>query len=243
MSEHDVTGTRYPPAQPHGALEELFEDVFRVHGSMRMAPGMRIDRNMLVLRQDGELTVIGPVRLDASGEAALDALGRVRHVLRLGNFHGVDDAYYVDHYGAEFWCQPNSLAYPEPLPSQLMTEQSMLPVDGAELFLFRDTRHPEGAVLLPRHGLLITCDALQHWSDREGCSLLARLVMPVLGFRRGSIVGPPWRKRMTPPGGSLQADFERLLNLEFAHQIGAHGGLCRGNARELARAAVARAFS
>ena len=37
----------YPAAQRHDPIEELFEDVFWVHGSMRFAPGMRINRNMV----------------------------------------------------------------------------------------------------------------------------------------------------------------------------------------------------
>ena len=59
---------------------------------------MRITRNMAIVRHDGALTVINPMRLDAAGETALRALGEVRHVLRLGCFHGLDDPYYVDTF-------------------------------------------------------------------------------------------------------------------------------------------------
>jgi hypothetical protein len=211
---------------------------------MHMGPGLRLNRNMVVLRQAGELTLVNAVRLAPEGEAALEALGTVKHVMRLGQFHGLDDRYYVDRHGAEFWCQDGSDKYPEPKPTQVLSEGTKLPVDGAELFVFRDTVLPECAILLRRHGgLLITCDSLQHWTDWSYCSPLARLVMALLGFRRTTFIGPPWRKTMTPKGGSLRPDFDRLLELDFDHHIGAHGTPCRGGAHQRVEAAVARALA
>ena len=198
MSQASATAG-YPAPYTHDGIEQLFEDVFRVHGSIRMGPGLSFNRNMVILREGEALTVIGSVRLNAETERELHALGRVGHVVRLGNFHGIDDRYYVDRYGAEFWCQADSNRYPEPKPTQMLTEQTTLPVGDAELFLFRETRLPEGAILLRRHGgLLITCDSLQHWKDRRNCNLPARLMMPLLGFKMTTIVGPPWRKLRLP---------------------------------------------
>ena len=65
----------YAAPTEHDAIEEIFPDVFTVHGSIRMAPGMRINRNMVVVRQNGELTIVNPVRLSAQEETALEALG------------------------------------------------------------------------------------------------------------------------------------------------------------------------
>lgn len=208
-----------------------------------MAPGLRISRNMTIVRQNGELTVISAVRLNADGEAALAKLGAVKHVVRIGNFHGMDDAYYVERFGAEFWCQPGSRQYATPVPTKELVEGGPLPFDGGQLFVFREARAPEAALLIERHGgVLITCDALQHWSDRRNCSLLAKLMMPLIGFPATTVVGPPWLKGATPKGGSLKADFERLLTLEFKHHLAAHGGPCLDDAHTLARAAVSRAF-
>lgn len=103
--------TTYPAALPHEPIEELFPDIFLVHGSARIAPGMRMNRNMLILRNGNELSLINPVRLFPAEEARLQKL---KHVIRLGYYHGVDDRYYVDSYGAEFWCQASSAYYPEP---------------------------------------------------------------------------------------------------------------------------------
>jgi hypothetical protein len=233
----------HPPPWPHGPLQELFEDVFWVQGSFVAGPAIRFSRNMVVLRQDGALTLVNPVRLSADGEAALSALGTIRHAIRLDAFHGMDDAYYVDRHGAEFWSQAEPDRYPRPLPTRELGEGVELPIDGAEVFVFRQARRPEGAILVRRHGgLLITCDSVQDWSDMTLCSWPARLIMPLMGFRRTTIVGPLWLKYMTPEGGSLGADFERLLELPFDHLVSAHGGPCLGGAHDRVRAAVARAL-
>ena len=63
-----------------------------------------------------------------------------------------------------------------------------------------------------------------------------------MGFKHPAQIGPPWRKMMTPEGGSLKPDFDRLVQLPFKHLIGAHGGLASDNANELLRATIARTF-
>jgi hypothetical protein len=62
---------------PHDPLVELVPDVFFVHGSMRMGPGMLINRNMAVVRHGTEVTLVNPIRLSPEGEAELEALGIV----------------------------------------------------------------------------------------------------------------------------------------------------------------------
>ena len=64
----------YPPPQAHDPIEEIFENVFWVHGSMRMGPGFRLSRNMVVLRQADELTLVGLLLASAYGYALLLSL-------------------------------------------------------------------------------------------------------------------------------------------------------------------------
>src|SRR5262245_30354002 len=92
----------FPPAWPHGALTEVFPDVFVVTGSMRFPlPLVPVfaSRTMTILRDGGSLALVNTVRLDDPGLAALDALGKVEHVIRLAGFHGSDDPFYKDRYG------------------------------------------------------------------------------------------------------------------------------------------------
>lgn len=111
------------------------------------------------------------------------------------------------------------------------------------LFRFELTKTPEVALLLERHGgLLITCDSVQHWAPSPLMSVAASLATRVLGFRHPAQIGPPWRKRQTPEGGSLRPDFERLAALPFRHLVWGHGGVARERAAEWLLASVEREF-
>lgn len=243
---HIMATSKFPKATPHDPIKEVFPDLFVVYGSMRLPPpAMRISRNMVIVRQGDELTLINPVRLSKREEQALGALGAVKNVVRLAYGHGLDDRYYVDHYSAAFWCLPGPQKYDEPKPSQTLAKGSGSPVGDSDLFVFEGTNFPESALLLHRHGgLLITCDSVQHWSDWNQCTLLARLVMKyALGFSKTTLIGRPWLKAMTPKGGSLKPDFDRLLTLQFDHLISGHGSFCEGDAHTNVEAAVKRAFA
>lgn len=242
MTDTQNAQENYFAPQPHDPIEQVFENVFWVHGSMNMGKGIRISRNMVIVREGSDLTLISPVRLNGDGEAALEELGSVKNVVRLGAFHGVDDAYYVNRFGAAFWCQDGSDHYPEPKPDHLLAENSPLPINDAELFVFRKTTKPECALLLPKHSLLITVDGIQHYADASQCSFLARLIMPFIGFPLRMLIGPFWLKGLTPEGDSLREDFDRLLELDFDNLISAHGTICRGGAHDKVRTAIDLAF-
>jgi len=234
----------HAPAYPHDPIEEILPDVFMVRGAVRMNPLMRISRNMAIVRHEGELSLVNPIRLDAAGEAQLRALGSVKRLLRLNPLHGLDDRYYVDTFQAELWAQAKSETYPEPKIDHYLTAAEELPFPDAELFCFEGTNMPESALRIRRGGgLLLTCDAIQHYGDYRHNTLLARLAMPFIGFPKTTIVGPIWLKMMTPEGGSLESDFRRLLTLEFDSLLSAHGSLLPGGAHASVAKAVDRAFS
>ena len=233
----------FPAPLPHGPIEALTERVYAVRGGVRIKRVLRISRNMAIVRDNAELTLVNPVRLDADGEAALEELGAVKRILRLGAMHGQDDAYYKHRFGAEFWSQPGGAVYPGPSIDCPLTADSGLPIAGAELFCFVGIREPEAALLVhDGPGVLLTCDAIQHYADYSNHNLMARLVMPLLGFRRGAVLGPIWLKAMTPEGASLRGEFERLLELDFDMLLAAHGTWLSSGAKLGVKEAVARAF-
>jgi hypothetical protein len=233
----------HSPAYPHDPIEEIAPDLYMVRGSVRLNALMRITRNMAIVRDRGELSLVDPIRLDEAGERQLLALGEVKRILRLGPMHGLDDPYYVDRFGAELWAPGESQTYPEPRIDQKLTADRPLPFPDAELFVFAGTTQPEAALLMRRGpGILLTCDAIQHYGDYRHNTLLARLVMPFIGFPKTTVVGPIWLKLMTPEGGSLKSEFERLLALDFDRLLSAHGSLLDGGARASVAAAVRRAF-
>ena len=64
----------YPDAMPHGPLEEVFPDVFFVTGTMRgefFGSTWQFSRNMTVVREGDDLTIVNSVRLGDDGLRAL----------------------------------------------------------------------------------------------------------------------------------------------------------------------------
>jgi hypothetical protein len=96
------------PALPHGPITEAFPDVFVVRGTFGFAPGLSIPRSMMVIRQGDELTLVNSIRLSAEGEAALEALGRVAHVVRIGAFHDADDPWMMHRFRPALWAPPGT---------------------------------------------------------------------------------------------------------------------------------------
>lgn len=233
----------YAPVCPHDPIEEIGPDLFMVRGSVRMNRLIRITRNMAIIRHGEELCLVNPIRLREAEENKLRDLGRVRNIVRLGPFHGLDDPYYVDRFEAPLWAPGKSEAYPEPQIDHVLRPGGELPVSDAELFRFEGTVQPEAALLVRRgKHTLLTCDAIQHYGDYRHNNLLARCMLPFLGFPKTTVVGPIWLKVMTPQGASLEGEFRRLLELEFERLLSAHGSLLRGGARAAVSAAVDRAF-
>ena len=228
---------KFPEVQPHGALEKIVDDVWYLTGSVAFKPLVRLPRNMVVIRHESELTLVNSVRLDAEGEAALLALGKITRVMKIG-FHGMDDAYYVARFGAKYWSvSPDSDAVTK------IDENTVLPFPDARVFMFKQTNRPEAAILIERDGgLLITCDSVQHWVPKKVMSPLAKVLTRFIGFQKSAQIGPPWRKVMTPEGGSLRTDFERLAGLKFSRLIGGHGGLLEAKANEVLGQSIKREF-
>ena len=228
---------------PHDPAVEVFPNVFLVRGSLQMNPLTRINRNMVILRNGTDLSILNSVRLSESGERELESLGTVRHVLRLGYFHGCDDRYYVERFGAEFWAPAKSRAEPGPTPSRIIEDAGDLPFPGARSVLFAESKYPEATIFLEQdNGILLTCDCLQYYTDRRFNSLLARLILPLMGFPLRMLIGPMWLKAMTPENGSLLPDFERILQLNFEHLIPAHGSVRNGSAKKAVSEAIGHAF-
>lgn len=226
--------TSFPEAQPHGPIHELFPDVFVVRGSFRMAPLMSIARNMIILREGQDLTLVNAVRLSAAGESELEELGRVKHLVKLGFFHTLDDPYYRSRFAPTFWAP-----VPPDAKTEKLVEGGPSPVARASVFVFEAATKGEAALVVEQTAgnLLVTCDSVQNWVDVEGCSLIGGVVARVMGFIEPAKIGPIWLKQMTSNNpAAMKPDFDRLLGRDFRHLIAGHGALLRDEAK----AALAR---
>lgn len=232
----------YPPAYPHDEIASLYPNVYLLHGSIKMGPGMRMNRNMIILKNGDELVLINPVRMSNEGLSKLDSLGTVKHILRLGDFHGLDDAFYIDRYNCQFWAQDGQSTYQTPKPTNLISAAVESPVPNSEFFIFESAEYPEAALLMSDHKLLITTDSVQYHADWSYFSWFTKVVFKLLGFKIGINIGPPWLKRVTPKGGSLKNDFEKLLNLDFDSIVGAHGLQLKSGAKASLKAEMGRIY-
>jgi hypothetical protein len=229
MSDH-------PPALHHLPLRECFPDVWLAASaiSMSIPLGLSItfSRNMVVVRTSEGWVLLNPVRLNEGAEAELLAMAPFKHAVRLGTYHGRDDRYYVDKFGVEFWGVSGEQTYPEPKFSREITEEGPFPIPDARVVIFKTATRAECAVYLPQRRLLVTCDSVQHYENDTLISTLGKLVMYPMGFFTPCVIGPIWLKAVTPPGGSMRADFERVLALDFDNLISGHGTPKLGGAKE-----------
>jgi hypothetical protein len=221
----------YPEPLPHGELEEVFPGVFFVTGTMKtvlMGAHWHFSRNMTVVRDGDALTLINTVRLDDAGLAALDALGRVQHIVRVGALHGLDDAFYKARYGATLWALPGM---PGTLsPDRLLQPGPGGPFAGCSVFVFEGTKLPEAILRIDREGgILVSADALQNWVAPDAFfSEESRRMMTEAGFFQRANLGPVWMQVNQPQA----ADFRRLEQLPFRHALCGHGSPLRDGARE-----------
>ena len=232
----------FAPAYPHGSIEKIAENVFMVRGSIMLNPITRICRNMAIVKEGDTLTLINPIRLNSEGLEALEAQGTVKHILRLGAFHGLDDPFYMDRYKPQFWSQEGGETYPEPKPAHVLSDGCPLPFDGGEIHCFHGTKEPECVLLMKEQRLLLTCDAIQHYGDYSYNNFLARLLMPFIGFPKRTLIGPIWLKHMSEDAASLRPQFEQIADLDFDSLFSAHGTFLQSGAQENVRKAIELAF-
>ena len=232
----------FPPALPHGEIEEIFTDLFVISGAMEtvlMDMDWRFSRNMTIVRDGERLTLINTVRLSERGLAELERLGQVTDVIRLGALHGRDDDFYLDRYNARYWVMPG-LEPGHREYTRILDESSSLPIRDASLFQFQSSSIPEGVLHLDRDGgVLIACDALQNWlePDEHFCDA-SRHRMEGMGFFTPANIGPVWLQAAEPSA----EDFKRLNTLNFRHALCGHGQPLLDSAKEDFSATFSRVF-
>ncbi len=228
----------FAPALAHGPIVEIFPDVFQVSGTFQVAALLTITRNMTILRFGTELALINSVRLDDAGLAALDALGTVKHLFKIGAFHGIDDAFYVDRYHPTFWSTPKAhLAPGVKHDRDLISGETVLP--GVTVFGFHHGKAEEVVLRLDRNGgLLVTCDSYQNWTTFAGASLVGKVALRFMGFGPKHI-GAPWTKAMGP---DVRQDFDALLALPFDGLLPGHGTAMKTGAKDGLKEAVRKRF-
>ena len=244
MAKQGSGNFKSSPGKVFGPLEQVFDDVWWAWGTVKFAPGIAFPRNMTIVRERGELVVIHPIVMPDAAQKQIEALGPIKHIIRLGAFHGMDDAKYIARYGATAWAPPGVDCAAGAKIDRELVPGAELPLADATVFDFTSSRTPETVIHLGRHdGILLACDSVQNWETATGCSTLGKAMARVMGFRGRACIGPGWRKFSEPKDGTgFKGEFDRLLALEFRHVLTAHGAPMKDTAREDLRASVGRAY-
>jgi hypothetical protein len=244
--------TQYSPLWAHGQLKEIFPNIFFVMGTnITTYEGTQLQhsRNMVVVKNANELTLINTVRLNEIGLAALDNLGQVKNVVRIGAFHGRDDAFYLDKYQAKLWALQGMQHEHHKVTDTELKSGGNMPFPDCSLFVFETSTHPEGILNVNREGgILITCDSVKNWThaDKYFSEETAKLYQS-MGFFGLATISKIWQQASHVKG----QDFARLKLLSFRHLLSAHGepllneavGLeCHHRTRWIQRGAISFGF-
>jgi len=109
-------------------------------------------------------------------------------------------------------------------------KRSTLPTVATEILIFRESKLPEAALLLPHNnGTLITCDAVQNstlgFGDPQNSTLATLFCFP-MGFLGEAVIGPGFRALNRKEGAAFDSfvnDFKRMVQLPFKNLIPGHG--------------------
>lgn len=240
--EHQLP-RQHPAALAHGHIKEIFNDVFFVSGAMEadlMDMDWQFSRNMTIVRDGNRLILINSVRLNEQGLAELEQLGQVTDVIRLGSLHGRDDAFYVEHYDAQYWAMPG-FDNETGLKVNELSPEAKLPMSNVNLFQFNTTQIAEAIMFLQREGgIAISCDALQNYvAPDEYFSDDSTERMQQMGFFVSANVGPVWLQAAKPKA----EDFVRLKEVPFKHALCGHGEPMLNTAKEDYLATFSRLFN
>ncbi len=215
---------QYSPAWPHSKIEEVFPNIFFVTGTnITQHEGITLQhsRNMIIVRNFDKLSLINTVRLTENGLAELTALGEIDNVIRIGSFHGRDDAFYLDHYHAKLWALPNMEHGNNRKADHFLVPDGLMPFANCEMVTFNSSRFPEAILHIRQNdGILITCDSIKNWliKDEFFSDSTAKIYeeQKIFGYAN---INEIWLQ-------ATQVDKAELLtlkNLNFCHLLSAHG--------------------
>lgn len=264
LAEVTITADQDDWSVPHhGDLQQLADDVFFVRGRMSSTPArplfermfLHYSRTMTIVRGAAghdvalhQVTLINTMRLGAEGLSQLEALGEISDVVRLGSFHGVDDAFYLRRYPqARYWHVSNMCpaANVASVPRVLSSD---LPLPGVQVHVFRNVNFPEAVLVLPptekRSGVAITTDSVQNHSsvfDKDN-SWMVSCGIWWLGLVGKARLGPYWMDQQVPRGQKvavLRPQYEELLeNYDWDMLVPGHGWPMAKDAKNAVRGSV-----
>lgn len=226
----------------HDEIQQVFDNVFFV-----MAENVidyagfseQSSRNMVIVREGRNLSLINTVKLSEKGLSELEKLGEIKEVIRIGAFHGRDDAFYVNRYSAGYWSIPG-IVDEHGLETGKALTGGEKPFSDFQLINFETSKFPEAAILVKRDGgILITCDSIKNWlkADRFFDRATAKAYIEKNYFGQASL-SSIWLQATAVKAD----DFKAILALPFNHVLSAHGEPLKNRAKEAIQKSYEAAF-
>jgi hypothetical protein len=236
----------YSSAWPHSNIKDIFPNIFYVIGTnitKHNHTELQHSRNMIIVRNEEKLSLINTVRLDENGLSALDALGKVENIIRIGAFHGRDDAFYLDRYDAKLWALEGMQHQKKNnrRANILLVPNGTMPFPGCSLFIFETSKHPEAILHIDKeNGILVTCDSIKNWesTDEFFSADTAQL------YQREKLFGVATISDVWKQACNVQSsDFAKLKSLQFMHLLSAHGKPLLNNAYEAVMETIQKEYA
>ncbi len=221
-----------PMSASHSKIKAVLSNIYMVSASNHVefeGNHLQHSRNMVILREGRDLTLINSVKLSDAGLAELEQLGEIKHVIRIGSFHGKDDSFYINRYQAKLWALQGMKDENGTPVDVSLDESTSLPIKSSSLFIFKNTNFPEACIHINSEGgILISCDSIKNWQlpDPYFSHATAKLYEQQGMFGQASI-SDIWLQAM----GVTTDAFGELMSLEFKHLLSAHGQPLLDNAK------------
>jgi hypothetical protein len=187
--------------------------------------------------------LINTVRLDDDGLQKLDSLGHVSHIVRIGAFHGRDDAFYKNQYPTSILWNLKGMNYDSGLKAdQDLILGGAMPFPSCSLFVFETSRFPECILHIAKEsGILISCDSIQNITCTDDFyNATTAQSFHAQGLVQPANISPIWLGATH----TNAEDFYRLLKtMTFDHLLTAHGEPLINTAFAQVTQTVKRVFS
>lgn len=241
--------SQFPPAYKHDKIEEVFANVFRVRvQNIEKLFGINLsfNRNMIIVREGQDLTLINSARLSEQGLAELEQLGTVKNLVSMGCAHGKDDRFYIDRYTPKTFFL-KGLRHIKGIKEcdVVLSNDSEKPFQNCEVTILELGKRIEGAITIQRDGgILLLCDTISTPAqEAKYFNVASKILFTLFGVHKtisqGKTIVP---KTLIFNCKIKKRDLEPLRNLSFNHLLSAHGDPIHDNAHEMVVAAIDDAF-
>ncbi len=212
---------------PHSDLQEVLPNIFVVTGSMKIFGLFQYSRTMTILRDGEVLALVNPVRVNDRVLNEIQKMGKIKHLLKIGQLHNVDVPFYMDKFSPDLWVNKDDPSIGDYQPKAYFDDYNEIPILNCKVKTIVDSKIKESFLVTPANGgCLHSCDAFVNMGVDSNHNWLTAKLSKFLPDP--TYIGPNWIKMAKPPEASMKA----VLNYDFENFIPAHGQPILGGAKD-----------